>query len=281
MKTSSSLPSGYVRWFHYRLPQWPLLGASILLFFLAFPLFVHVRFWLVHQPLPDTFRLSMPSWLLLVVIGGPVLILLHEGAHGFAIRWMGHRPRYGFRWLYAYATADGAVFTRNQYLLVALAPLLFLTPVGLALLALPSLPGWEFVAFFLAANVAGSVGDLWTAMKCLRMPAYVRVVDRASGFDVFGPPEGSVSARGRAEMLLQWVGTTLLLGMGLFSLVYLMLPLLVWTDLSTLNLSPWLVYHKTGDSFSMELRFWPFVVMAAPVSAGWMYWRARRRSRQE
>jgi len=86
MKTSSSLPSGYVRWFHYRLPQWPLLGVATLLFFLAFPLFSNVRSWLVHRPVPDVFRLGMRPWILLVLIGGPVLIFLHEGAHGFAIR---------------------------------------------------------------------------------------------------------------------------------------------------------------------------------------------------
>ncbi len=277
MARPSSLPPDYVRLFEERPSPWVLSGLALLLFFPAFSLFSGLRAWWLGQEAPETFRLGLNQWLLMLFIGGPLLLVLHEGAHGMTMRWMGHRPRYGFRGLYAYATADGAVFTRNQFLAVALAPLFLLTPPGLAFLVLPSFPGWPYAAFFLAANVAGSVGDLWLALKLLRLPASVRVVDREVGMEVFGPPGTPVPPWGWLEGLLRWMGTTVVWGMGLFLFTYVVvLPLLARAGADAWSLPPWWVYRKVGEGFSVEVNFWPFVATAAPLSAGWLYWRARK-----
>ena len=72
---------------------------------------------------------------ILVVVGlGTAFIVPHEWLHGLAIRYYGGEARYGvgvahFILPYAYATTEHE-FTRNQFIVVLLTPLVVLTLVG-------------------------------------------------------------------------------------------------------------------------------------------------------
>ena len=119
-------------------------------------------------------------------------IMLHELTHGLALRAYGARPKYGVMWneMMFYATAAGYAFRRNVYLVIALAPLVGLTLVGMALLMLP-LPGWLvwIVVFCTALNVGSAIGDMWLVRVALGYPPAAYVVDEKDGLRVFMPEE--------------------------------------------------------------------------------------------
>jgi hypothetical protein len=84
----------------------------------------------------------------------------HEALHGLAIRWAGHRPRFGMKLRQGvlYATADGAYFSRRDFIIVALAPLVGLSAGGLlAMLVLPDALAY-YAGLTVALNAAGAIG---------------------------------------------------------------------------------------------------------------------------
>jgi len=158
----------------------PLLGLGLVIFFgLA----------LVFRWLPSSFRLSIVHYLGLLV--GLVLVLvLHELAHGIAMRLFGARPRYGVMWEKAmfFATAPGFAFPRRQYLVIALAPLVSLSL--LAILGMWLLAGSAWVlplALAAAINASGAIGDLWISAMVLRYPPHAYIIDEQDGMRVFLP----------------------------------------------------------------------------------------------
>lgn len=120
------------------------------------------------------------------------IILPHELLHGLAISYYGGKPRYGvglahFVLPYAYATADHR-FTRNQFVVVALAPLVGLTVLGVALMVAFE---WSWLIFPLAANAAGAVGDCWMVLTVLGYPAHTRIEDSKTGLQILGTQDDS------------------------------------------------------------------------------------------
>lgn len=127
--------------------------------------------------------------ILAVVALMALVILPHELCHGIAIRAFGGNPRYGvgvayFVFPYAFATTDTR-FTRNQFLVVVLAPLVVLTLLGVPLMVLFE---WPWLAVPLAMNAGGAVGDVWMALILLSYPPGVSVLDSETGLEVYGPP---------------------------------------------------------------------------------------------
>ncbi|MFC4436403.1 MULTISPECIES: DUF3267 domain-containing protein [Natrialbaceae] len=112
-------------------------------------------------------------------------VVPHELIHGAAMSRYGGRPRYGagvayFVLPYAYATSDEA-YTRNQLLVILLAPLVLISLVGLVIMVVvPS--SWLLVP--LAANAAGSVGDVWMAILLLDYSSNVRIEETADGVGI-------------------------------------------------------------------------------------------------
>ncbi len=158
----------------------PLLGLALVVFFgLA----------LVFRWLPSS--LSFSSIHFLALLAGLVLVLvLHELAHGIAMRIFGARPRYGVKWDKAmvYATAPGFAFPRGQYLVIALAPLVSLSL--LAVLGMWALAGSAWVlplALAAAINASGAIGDLWITSMVLRYPPHAYIIDEEDGMRVFLP----------------------------------------------------------------------------------------------
>lgn len=127
--------------------------------------------------------------LLVLLVLAVAIVPPHEFVHGLAIRWFGGTPRYGvglahFVLPYAYATTDRQ-FSRNQFVVVALAPLVVLTVVGVSLMIVFE---WAWLIVPLAANAGGAVGDCWMVLTVLGYPAHVRIGDNATGLQILGRP---------------------------------------------------------------------------------------------
>lgn len=175
--------------------QWVVVSA---IGFFAFAyLFGHVRAAIRGTSLePIVVPVFAPPdaavWLVAAVGLAALVVVPHELLHGVFMARYGGDVGYGidvayFVLPYAYAETDGTSYTRNQLLVALLAPFVGITAVGLAAMAVvPS----ALVLVPLAANAAGSIGDLWMAGVLLQFPADVRVgplpEGDAQGFGIYG-----------------------------------------------------------------------------------------------
>jgi hypothetical protein len=127
---------------------------------------------------------------LVFVIGIVGVLALHEYVHGILMRAFGARPRYGFyaRGGMFYAKAPGCRFTRRQYLIVVLGPLIsisLLLCAGIGLLAGTSMV-W-YLALWGVVNASAANADAWIAAVVLRHPVDAHVVDELDGMRILVP----------------------------------------------------------------------------------------------
>lgn len=148
---------------------------------------------------------------LVVSLGLLVCVVVpHELLHGVFMARYGDAPSYGiglsyFVLPYAYAETSGAIYTRNQLLVALLAPFAVITTLGLAAMVVVPSP---LLIVPLAANAAGSIGDLWMAGVLCQYPANVRVGDPPSGvqgFGIYGADEGSLSRLAGTPLLSRFL----------------------------------------------------------------------------
>ena len=126
-----------------------------------------------------------------------ITAVLHEGAHGAAMRMCGARPTYGIipTPLMFYATSPGFAYTRAQYIWVGVAPLLGVDLLlTLAMVLTSGLTGLVVLAMLFSLNTAGAVGDLWILSILLRFPSHAYVVDEKDGLRIFLPAGSSEKA---------------------------------------------------------------------------------------
>ncbi len=139
---------------------------------------------------PDASELFGGSSGLATILGIILVLVLHELTHGLAMQRYGAKPQYGILWtgLMFYATSPGYAFRRNNYLVIALAPLVAISILSLILLTLP-LGGGAIaaIAFCAAINAAGAVGDMWITGIVLRYPPHAYIVDEKDGMRVLMP----------------------------------------------------------------------------------------------
>jgi hypothetical protein len=128
---------------------------------------------------------DVPWWLSLILA---LLVLpLHELVHAALILAVGHRPRLGVKLDKGvlYATADQALFTRNQYLAVALSPLIVISLLGALGLLVLSSGWWWTVGLAVALNAGGAIGDLWVSAQIARAPSSALVRDTEDGYVLY------------------------------------------------------------------------------------------------
>ena len=137
------------------------------------------------------------AWLVGSLALVALVVVVHELVHGFFMARYGGSTAYGigvsyFVLPYAYAETDAA-FARGQLLAILLAPFVGITAVGLlAMLAVPS----RVWVVPLAANAAGSIGDLRMAATLLRYPSSARVTRLPTGeqgFAIYEPERESAA----------------------------------------------------------------------------------------
>ena len=190
ISSSGSLPDGYQQVLYWTIKDNPT--RLILLQFLALPLcvlsgFVFSRLAVNLGRLPSTLRFGLAE-IGIAMVAILLTIVLHELAHGIAMQRFGAEPRYGVLWKQGmfYATAPGYAFRRNDYIQIALAPLMILSV--LATLGILLLSGTFWVAVLAIAgviNASGAIGDLWIAAIVLRYPVTAYIIDEKDGIRVF------------------------------------------------------------------------------------------------
>ncbi len=123
-----------------------------------------------------------------------LMVPLHEAVHAVVIICLGGRPRFGLKLPFAaYCTAPGQLFTRAAYTVVALAPLVVLSALGILIICLAPNLG-AYLLFGLAGNVAGAVADLDAAHRMRALPPLALIADTATGYAAFLPEEHVPSA---------------------------------------------------------------------------------------
>ena len=140
-------------------------------------LFLKIIFWLRPDDTAGAFRFEMHAFFETVLVIAVILallafhIILHEAIHGvFFWLFTRSRPRFAFRWTYAYAAAPDWFIYRNPFLITTLAPLVLISLGGLVVFAVAP-PAWLLPTWFVVImNAGGAVGDLMVAGWLLRQP---------------------------------------------------------------------------------------------------------------
>lgn len=98
-----------------------------------------------------------------------VVLIIHEIIHGLFFWIFSHgRPVFALRPLYAYAGAPAWFFPKRQYAITALGPLVIIGAVGLLLLLLAPISWIPMIAFLVALNTGGAMGDLLAFIRLLK-----------------------------------------------------------------------------------------------------------------
>jgi Putative zincin peptidase len=161
----------------------PMLLGSLLLFFR-----------LATLPLGPSGRavfglVDLLLFLLLTLAVTALLLAAHEGLHGLVMAGFGARPRFGALMIARLApalftTAPGHLFTRAQYLTVALTPAAVISTLG-ALACLT--PIGLYLVVPLAIHFAGCVGDFAASLRLLGEPRGTLYEDLRDGIRFHRP----------------------------------------------------------------------------------------------
>lgn len=161
-----------------------LLSLALLvigiIFFIALDLVSY--FWQAHVSFKGVTWEGVVVWLGINIIGYFVILLIHEAIHGLTILFWGGRPHFGAKLpLALFCGARQQMFRRNQYIVVALAPLVVISVAGIILTLLaPSLATYALLA--IAGNISGAAGDLVVVRHLYRLPRNVLVEDTETGY---------------------------------------------------------------------------------------------------
>jgi len=190
-RATKALTDDYKLYHALDLSNWKLMlvtnAAGIVLLFLFGWLFVGLTAALrpaffIAQISLMTQMLSLQAFLLTIVI----VVVFHEVCHAiFFWVFTRERPKIGFNLLYAYAAAPDWYFPRNQFLLIGLAPFLFITFIGVVWLVWADYLMMPRLILALTLNAAGSVGDLLVAVWLLTLPANTLVRDEGAQITIF------------------------------------------------------------------------------------------------
>ncbi len=219
--------------------------------------------------------------------GGTILIsvalfigtfVLHELIHGVFMSKYGGKPSYGagiahYILPYFYATTK-TIFTRNQFIVIAIAPLVVISLVVIGIMAaFPSIAHWMIIPFVI--NGSGAIGDLWVTRNILRYPKHVLLEDQKTGVIIYGketdkPMDMSTTGFGSGfakVFMLSILATGFLMTIA---------PMI----LHTLGVESFIIgptnsiftiyeYHSIGEGFGFS--FFPTSILAISVIVGLVY----------
>lgn len=198
ISATQTLPDGYRQTDEINLSK--NKGLSILLSLGAVILFIPCLMllgWFLGWARPElttgtfTFMLDLVK-LFSFFVSVVLMLLVHEAIHGFFFWVFTHsKPVFALRPLYAYAAAPDWYIPARQYLIVALAPLLLIDIIGLlAMLAAPA--GWVLIlAFLVALNTAGSIGDMYIVARLVRLSSGSLAKDAGDSVSFFEATAGT------------------------------------------------------------------------------------------
>ena len=140
------------------------------------------------------------AWWLSLAAASVLSLAVHELVHGFFFRRFappGARVTFGANWKLGmlYASAEGIVYTRQQYLTISVAPSVVVTLLLVAIGVGLRWPLWTLVAA--TAHLAGCTGDWQYARTIRRNHAITHCEDTSWGVEFYG--EGLTGAGPGAE----------------------------------------------------------------------------------
>jgi len=192
--TSGSLPDDYQEVLSWKVTGKPMrvivlnvFGVILLIIFGM--IFSSLAIGVGKLPSEGNFRVGLGE-MGLAVAGIGVTLVLHELTHGLVMQLFGAKPKYGIIWkgLMLYATSPAYAYRRNNYVVISLAPFVFISV--LVVLGMWILQGTTWVALLAICgivNASGAVGDMWITMIVLRYVDTAYVMDERDGIRVFLP----------------------------------------------------------------------------------------------
>jgi hypothetical protein len=171
--STQTLPDGYVQSGEINLKKDKRL--AIVLNILAFLIFIFIFYLLslfgaMLRTGTTNISGSISAGAMILLIGLTVFILIvHELIHGFFF-WIFSRskPVFALRPLYAYAGAPDWYFPKRQYAITALGPLVIIGVLGLLLMLLAPVSWLLTIAFLVALNTSGAIGDIFVFIRLLK-----------------------------------------------------------------------------------------------------------------
>ena len=194
ISASGALPENYQEVLSWKVTEKPMRVialniAGLILFVIFGMIFSSMAFGLGKIPSQGNFRIGLVE-ISLSIAGVVLTLVLHELTHGLTMQIFGASPTYGIIWkgLMLYATSPGYAYRRNNYVVIALAPFIFISV--LVVLGMWILQGTAWVALFAicgVVNASGAVGDMWITTIVLRYATTAYIMDERDGIRVFLP----------------------------------------------------------------------------------------------
>lgn len=164
----------------------PLALLSLVLLVVGIFFFVALDliscFWQGHVFFQGVTWQEVAVWLGINIIGYFIILPIHEAIHGLTILFWGGRPHFGAKLpLALFCGARQQIFRRNQYIVIAMAPLVVISVAGMILTLL--MPGLATYALFaIAGNISGAAGDLVVVWQLYHLPRHILVEDTETGY---------------------------------------------------------------------------------------------------
>jgi hypothetical protein len=195
MSASNSLfgkpPSNYEEVLYWKITE--KAGRIALINFLAIPLAIvfGAGYFIFIRLFGNSPKAIWNANEIMILLAGILIVLvLHEYVHGIVMQAFGAKVKYGLwsQGLMFYAKAPGYVFTRSQYLIMVLGPLVRLSILAcLGIAVLSSSPIVWVIALWGVVNASAANADLWIFAIVLRYPASAYVVDELDGMRILLP----------------------------------------------------------------------------------------------
>lgn len=142
------------------------------------------------EPSAVTLRIDVTF---LVIIATIAVLLIHEAVHALGFRLFGGRPVFGAMVVQKilpvlYCSAPGYRFTRGQFSIIIMGPLVVISVAGTALM--PFVDNWLLLVAPLGVNFGGAVGDIWMFCALLRRQSDTQIEDLKDGLRFYFPADG-------------------------------------------------------------------------------------------
>lgn len=158
---------------------------AILFFFVSGSFFFRLSLF-IRPELEDAGVIQGASILQLVTTFVLVLIL-HELVHALFFSLItGENPKFGLKGFYFYVAAPEWYIPKSAYLLINLAPILFISLIGLIVILFIPVNFVPLMLFSLAVNVASGTSDIFITGWLIRSPKKTLVNDSGNIFSLLG-----------------------------------------------------------------------------------------------
>ncbi len=156
-------------------------------YLISFNLFVIICSLLIFELFKlDICPLFTLKSLIFFALGIYISIFLHELIHGFFI-WLFSKKKatYKFSVFYASAGASDRYFDKASYIIIALAPVIFLSILIIVLINFIFIEYYNSLVLILALTFSGAIGDFYISIVALMYPQNTYINDEGEKMNIF------------------------------------------------------------------------------------------------